>query len=560
MLALGSLDGPAFGVLLLTTDDRRSVAALFTSVKRSGVNAFSLSGTGSDFGGGLIGGPGFRSLTAELLDRDATPTDRVILDFAALSMEMETELFVAVIPPQPQAAMGLMVGEVTEQGALVQARLTASDKPVDGDVPGLAGVVEFVLEEAGTGRFESRQLVEAVAERDFIARAVLENLRPATRYRCRTRIGANAASLRSGPVAEFNTLAGPQRGQDVKFAVVTGMNHEYFYGNDYIDPDAKHPTAYAGPDKHLGYPALASILALQPDFFVGTGDNVYYDTPGTPRARTVAELRQKWHEQFAQPRFRELFAAVPTYWMIDDHDYRKDDCDNSGDYDPSPAVAQQIMLEQLPLAAGDDEGAKTYRTHRVSRDLQLWFPEHRVFRHPNLADDGPDKSIWGTEQKAWLQRTLLQSDATFKLLVSPTPLVGPDDLRKKDNHTNVGGFRHERDEFFGWLEENTVDKQRFYVVCGDRHWQYHSIHPSGIQEMGCGALVDANSRLGRKPGDPRSTDPEGLIVQPYCQESASGGFLLIQSSPAGGAESARLTFSWYDETGALLHRHTTSAD
>ena len=55
--------------------------------------------------------------------------------------------------------------------------------------------------------------------------------------------------------------------------------------------------------------------------------------------------------------------------------------------------------------------------------------------------DGPTKTIWGAEQLAWLKSSLLESDATFKLLVSPTPMVGPDDLRKTDNHTNIGGFR-----------------------------------------------------------------------------------------------------------------------
>ena len=39
------------------------------------------------------------------------------------------------------AAAGIMVGEVTDSSALVQIRLTASDKLVDGDVPGHAGVV-----------------------------------------------------------------------------------------------------------------------------------------------------------------------------------------------------------------------------------------------------------------------------------------------------------------------------------------------------------------------------------------------------------------------------------
>jgi alkaline phosphatase/alkaline phosphatase D len=174
--------------------------------------------------------------------------------------------------------------------------------------------------------------------------------------------------------------------------------------------------------------------------------------------------------------------------------------------------------------------------------------------------DGPDKTIWGAEQKEWLKRTLQESDATFKLLISPTPMIGPDDLRKKDNHTNIGGFRHERDEFFDWLKATGVADRHFYIVCGDRHWQYHSIHPSGLEEFSCGALVDANARLGRKPGDPKSTDPDGLIKQPYYQTPASGGFLLVDVTPSTDSQPPRLTFRFMDENGKLLHEHEVIAD
>jgi alkaline phosphatase D len=41
------------------------------------------------------------------------------------------------------------------------------------------------------------------------------------------------------------------------------------------------------------------------------------------------------------------------------------------------------------------------------------------------------------------------------------------------------------------------------------------VHPSGFEEFSVGALVDANSRVGRKPGDVMSTDPQGLVTQLY---------------------------------------------
>ena len=479
----------------------------------------------------------------------------------------------------PYAATGVMVGEVTENTAIIQVRLSKTKKLVDRDLPGAPGWVEFRVApmhrcsddppinnyDPGVGR---TYIDKASAENDFIVRMKIPDsyLEPGVKYECKTRIGATRETLREGPTATFCTLPGKKQAKPVRFVVVTGMNYAKFHGDDRIDRkqhlvenNTELPKPYEGPDKHLGYPGLASILKKKPHFFVGTGDNVYYDTPDKPRAETIAELRQKWHEQFMQPRYRDLFAAVPTYWMVDDHDYRIDDGDNSGDYKPTPQEAQRMMYEQLPYAATGDRETKTYRTHRVSRDLQVWFTENRIYRSDNADPDGPKKTIWGAEQKAWLMKTLQESDAAFKLLISPTPMVGPDDARKFDNHTNINGFRHERDEFFKWLQESGLLKKHFYVLCGDRHWQYHSRHPSGVEEFSCGALVDANSRLGRKPGDPKSTDPKGLIKQIYAQKKRSGGFLMVDVDPAQEEKPAALKFTWCDELGKVLHRHEKTA-
>ena len=40
-------------------------------------------------------------------------------------------------------------------------------------------------------------------------------------------------------------------------------------------------------------------------------------------------------------------------------------------------------------------------------------------------------------------------------------MVGPDDKRKFDNHTNFNGFRHERKIFFDFLENEGLKGQQF---------------------------------------------------------------------------------------------------
>ncbi len=62
--------------------------------------------------------------------------------------------------------------------------------------------------------------------------------------------------------------------------------------------------------------------------------------------------------------------------------------------------------------------------------------------------------------------------------------------------------------------------------------------------------MDGNSRLGRGPRDPGSTDPDGLILQPYTQTEPSGGFLHVTVSPG---ERPTATMRFHDERGVLLH-------
>jgi len=114
--------------------------------------------------------------------------------------------------------------------------------------------------------------------------------------------------------------------------------------------------------------------------------------------------------------------------------------------------------------------------------------------------------------------------------------------------TNPKGFEHEGEAFFRWLGEKGFLEKNFYIVCGDRHWQYHSIRPDGFEDFSCGTLVASNSRLGRKPGGPDSTDPEGGIEQPYTQAKASGGFLHPTDE-----------FAFYDENGVMLYATTKTA-
>ncbi len=451
---------------------------------------------------------------------------------------------------------GEQAGEVTKDSVILQSRLTDGTVLVDSDLSGMSGYAQFEISKRKNFNDSTfSDVLMAATAKDFIVKTKMSGLEPGTRYFYRVHYGEEKQSrAHVGATRSFRTLA-PESAKPVSLVVVTGMNYWKYHTSA---PDA---------DTAVGYPALVTMKDMKPDYFVGTGDNVYYDSPKTfggsknkkknEFALSQKELRQKWHVQFIQKRFIDFFSGVGVYWEKDDHDHRKNDCDTTGDYEPSNQLGIDTFVEQVPVTDPKDKDAKTYRTHRLSKHLQIWLPEGRDYRSPNNAPDGAGKVLWGREQMAWMKKTLAESDATWRVIVSPTPLIGPDDSYKKDNHTNIGGFQHEGDSFKKWLIDSGMDKNTFFA-CGDRHWQYHSVAPNGLEEFSCGALVDANARAGRLPGDKKSTDPDALIKQPYVQtkETESGGFLKITAEERKGKKELR--FDFHDEKGVLLYSHTKS--
>ncbi|MEI8319842.1 MAG: alkaline phosphatase D family protein [Planctomycetia bacterium] len=280
------------------------------------------------------------------------------------------------------------------------------------------------------------------------------------------------------------------------------------------------------------------MAALKPQFTCLTGDLVYYDND-EPSAVTERLARYHWERMFSLPRLIEFNSHHSTYWLKDDHDTLSNDCSPGaamGDF--TFAQGQKIFRQQAPM---NDDGPD-YRTIRWGRDLQVWFTEGRDYRSKNKSQDSPEKTIWGAEQKAWFKRTVKESDATWKILVSPTPIVGPDRKNKKDNHSNEG-YQHEGDEIRAWLKENAHD--HFFVITGDRHWQYHSVHPgTGVQEFSVGPASDEHAS-----GSP------GYDAKYHKFHRVQGGFLAVTLQREGAK--SRILFEHRDVLGKVAYSWST---
>ena len=179
---------------------------------------------------------------------------------------------------------------------------------------------------------------------------------------------------------------------------------------------------------------------MHPDFVVHAGDIEYYDKP-KPWAWTVELMRFKWARLFSMPRNRTFYSQHTTYFIKDDHDTLKNDCWPGQEYGAVTFEEGVHLFNQEQFPTRDPR----YHSIRWGQDVEIWLLEGRDYRSSNRMEDGPEKTILGSNQKAWLQSSLRASSATFKLVFTPTPVVGPDRPNKKDNHANEV-FCHEGKE------------------------------------------------------------------------------------------------------------------
>ncbi len=441
-------------------------------------------------------------------------------------------------------ANGVKVGEVTSSAAIIWTRLTAAPERNIGGRPwpdgaaavpagrilgemqdsvmGAAGEVRVQWWPKGAVGVRSSSGWAAVdPQADFTHAFDLSDLlRSATAYAMIVEGRASGSEeVQCSLSASFRTAPAIQQSSPATFTVVTGQD---FTRRD--DPQA-------------GHRIYASMGELDPDFFVHTGDVVYHDKPG-PLARSQELARYKWNRMYALPLQRAFHARVPAWFLRDDHDVLKNDCwpgQSYGELTWEQGLA--VYREQVPT------GPRPYRRLRWGKDLEVWFVEGREFRSPNTLADGPDKTIWGGDQMAWFRRTFAASDATFRILISPTPILGPDRSSKRDNHANKA-FQHEGDELRAFLAE----QDSAFVICGDRHWQYVSEVPdTGLREYSCGPTT--NKHAGGFSEKNRSDAHRFLRV--------AGGFL--SASLEYRDDAPRLVMRHHDVAGGIVHEDVHEA-
>jgi len=363
----------------------------------------------------------------------------------------------------------------------------------------------IVRDEAGGAVFEGSQ--EATADRDNCLSWAVDAVEPNSAYRY-TFEAAKEAAVPAGEW-RFHTPPPPEQPGRVVFAIGSCASEKF--------PGVWQRMAAVG----------AEVVVL-------AGDTPYIDSSA------VAKNRERHRAFLAQPGLAELLATRPLVGTWDDHDFGANDSDGTR---VDREAIRGVFTEYRALASFGEEGEGIYTRLRRG-PAELFLIDARYFSQTGPSPVDPaKKTLLGPRQWDWLKRSLAESTAPFKILV--TGMVWHDKPnREKDDWQT---YAHERDALFAWIGQQKISG--VVLVGGDVHVSLHLRHPTK-QTAGYDLFEYVVSPLHDSliPSLIPKRNP-GLL----WSAAEPNVFLRMEADSTG--EQPTLTSRWIRMDGTTLHEH-----
>lgn len=314
----------------------------------------------------------------------------------------------AITAPTGAVSHGVATGDVTSEAAVLWFR---TDGPAQAEVR-IAAVNEWERTP-----YVKADRFSTTAAQDFTLQVPLTGLRPATRYRYVVQpIPPPSAkdSMGGSTQGEFKTAPSASESVPTTFLWSADLGGQQRCRDD-----------------GAGYPVFERLRNQHPDFMILLGDLIYADDrcPAPPNASgndftasTLSQYRLKHRYQHESPALQQFLASVPIWVMWDDHDVANN---FAGPYEPLMPLGRQALFEYWPIRQASEDPTRLYRRVRYGADLELFLLDTRQYRSRNTELDGPEKTMLGKAQLAWLMEGLTQSTATWKIIATSVPLSTP---------------------------------------------------------------------------------------------------------------------------------------
>ncbi|MGB7291888.1 MAG: alkaline phosphatase D family protein [Thermodesulfobacteriota bacterium] len=450
---------------------------------------------------------------------------------------------------------GIASGEVSEKAVVLWTRINQQHE-----------VIAEISTDCTFKRVDEVILGEALAEDDFTVKLELNNLKPNNTYCYRFKAGEAVSE-----VGKFHTAPGNEQEPLVRFA----------YSSD--SDGSKTPP-------FNDFEVLDRAREDHIDFWVYLGDTIYNDTFG-PKAESLEEMRDKYKQNRDFQSLRNLLMDTSTYAIWDDHEVENDY--DSETVDPTLYEnGRKAFMEYMPIRESsfpDDPdclGSPLFRIFHWGKTLDIIIIDERSCRSaeavqvcegdllptvpseirnlfsitqetpPGCVDaiNEPNRTMLGNMQKEALKKSLLESNAVWKVIINEVPMseffVLPYDRWE--------GYPAEREEILTFISENDI--KNLIILTGDLHINFIGdvrlnsfTSPMPIvKEIIAGPIAQNtfSSRLAEEVGsnDTASDLLSALVslTQPLCLQGDAFGYALVET------DSDSLDIELKDQNGLIL--------
>lgn len=316
---------------------------------------------------------------------------------------------------------GPIIGHVTHNSAMFWARAGATGGALKielSETPDFKNVLS-----AAPVRFDAKQ--------DRTATVALTGLKPATTYYWRAFAGEAPFAPPGDLAMRFRTFPLP----GAKTVVRLGFG------------SCNHVARV--PDSGI----WNAVAKADVDAFVWMGDNIYADLMPEPVTQNM------YRRARAVPSLQQVNLTVPQYATWDDHDFGSNDLDRTFTGKP---LFLKVFKQYWPNPSyGEAENPGVY-TRFSAGPADVFLLDVRYHRAPNGDPDGPEKTMLGEAQLAWLKAGLKASAAPVKLLVSGSAW---NDCTCNGDNWMVHG--HARTALFDFIRDEKITG--VVLVSGDTH-------------------------------------------------------------------------------------------
>lgn len=341
-------------------------------------------------------------------------------------------LFTACLAHANSIKSGPMLGHVTLRAANIwiqakeqgEVKLHYWEKSHPDDITKIAGQLNEVLGNVHTFK--------------------LSNLFPGTEYNYQVFFGKSAKKTKT---FSFSTQKLWQWREDPpEFSVLTGSCN---FENE-ADFDR------AGKPYGDGWEIFYRMAEEDADMMLWLGDNWYYrEVDYTAEQSLLHRVMRDRSWSHLQP----LMQSMPNYAVWDDHDFGPDN--SAGDFIFKEKSLELFKNYWANPSYGMPEAEGIFSKVQFN-DVDFFLMDGRYHRSHEKFPDGPEKIMFGQEQLTWLKNQLVASKAPFKFIVGGNQMLN-------DHHPWEGWdkYRHERDAFLQWIDDNKIPGIIF--LSGDKH-------------------------------------------------------------------------------------------